>query len=53
MAFPVPGGGGGGAFHALSLPLPWMLGALFATMVAAVAGAPMRAPVRIVRPRWR
>lgn len=41
------GAAGGGAFHALSLPLPWMLGALFATMVAAVAGAPMRAPVRI------
>lgn len=38
---------GGGLFHALSLPLPWMLGALFATMVASVAGAPVRGPTRL------
>lgn len=38
---------GGTAFHALSLPLPWMLGALFFTMVAAVAGGPVLAPVRL------
>ncbi len=38
---------GGGLFHALSLPLPWMLGALFATMAASVAGAPVRGPTRL------
>lgn len=38
---------GGGVFFWLQLPLPWMLGALFATMLAAVAGAPVRAPARI------
>lgn len=38
---------GGLAFHALSLPLPWMLGALFATMVASVAGAPVLGPMRL------
>lgn len=34
-------------FHALSLPLPWMLGALFATMTAAVAGLPVLGPMRL------
>ncbi len=34
-------------FHALSLPLPWMLGALFVTMVASVAGAPVLGPMRL------
>ncbi len=38
---------GGGLFHALSLPLPWMLGALFATMAASVAGAQVRGPTRL------
>ena len=38
---------GGLAFYALSLPLPWMLGALFATMVASVAGAPVLGPTRL------
>ncbi len=38
---------GGGAFHALALPLPWMLGALCVTMAAAVAGLPVRGPVRL------
>lgn len=38
---------GGLVFHALSLPLPWMLGALFATMVASVAGAPVLGPARL------
>ncbi len=38
---------GGFLFHTLGLPLPWMLGALFVTMAAAVAGAPVRAPMRI------
>ncbi|MFN3578634.1 MAG: AbrB family transcriptional regulator, partial [Tabrizicola sp.] len=36
---------GGAVFHLLSLPLPWMLGALFATMAAAVSGARIRGPV--------
>ena len=41
------GAGGGWVFWSLTLPLPWMLGALFATMVAAVAGLPVRGPTRI------
>jgi membrane AbrB-like protein len=38
---------GGGLFYALSLPLPWMLGALFITMAASLAGLPVAAPVRL------
>jgi uncharacterized protein len=38
---------GGGLFYLLSLPLPWMLGALFLTMVAAIAGLPVAGPVRL------
>jgi membrane AbrB-like protein len=38
---------GGWVFWTLHLPLPWMLGALFATMVAAVAGLPVAGPARI------
>lgn len=38
---------GGALFYALSLPLPWMLGALFATMAFSIAGAPVQAPVRL------
>lgn len=38
---------GGLAFHAMNLPLPWMLGALFVTMVASVAGAPVLGPARM------
>jgi uncharacterized protein len=38
---------GGLVFNALSLPLPWMLGALFTTMVASVAGAPVLGPMRL------
>jgi uncharacterized protein len=34
-------------FHALSLPLPWMLGALFVTMAASVAGLPVQGPMRL------
>lgn len=34
-------------FNALALPLPWMLGALFTTMTASVAGAPVLAPTRL------
>ncbi|TVP70243.1 MAG: AbrB family transcriptional regulator [Rhodobacteraceae bacterium] len=40
------GATGGATFYALGLPLPWMLGALFATMGAAVANAPVQAPSR-------
>jgi membrane AbrB-like protein len=38
---------GGTLFYALSLPLPWMLGALVFTLVAAVANAPVAAPMRL------
>ncbi len=38
---------GGVTFWLLSLPLPWMLGALFATMIAGVARVPVRGPDRI------
>jgi uncharacterized protein len=38
---------GGVVFHALALPLPWMLGALFVTMVSAVAGLPVAGPTRL------
>lgn len=38
---------GGAVFHALSLPLPWMLGALFFTMAASVAGLPVQGPMRL------
>ncbi len=41
------GAAGGALFHLLHLPLPWMLGALFATMIASVAKAPIMAPARI------
>lgn len=43
----VIGTAGGAVFFALSLPLPWMLGALFATMAAAVLRAPVKGPDRI------
>lgn len=38
---------GGALFHWLSLPLPWMLGALFVTMVASISGAAIRGPMRL------
>lgn len=41
------GTGGGCLFYLFHLPLPWMLGALFATMAAAVGGAPVTAPSRM------
>ena len=41
------GAGGGLVFWWLAMPLPWMLGALLATMTGAVAGLPLRGPVRI------
>jgi membrane AbrB-like protein len=41
------GAAGGAVFQALGLPLPWMLGALFATMAASIANAPVLAPTRV------
>lgn len=41
------GTAGGITFFVLGLPLPWMLGAMFATMAAAVGRAPITAPGRI------
>ena len=41
------GSAGGWLFFLIGLPLPWMLGALFATMAASLAGAPLRAPVAV------
>ena len=38
------GGLGGWIFYGLGLPLPWMLGALSFTMVAALLGAPLHGP---------
>lgn len=38
---------GGAVFYLLGMPLPWMLGALFATMTAAVANAPILGPTRL------
>ncbi|MDP6343202.1 MAG: AbrB family transcriptional regulator [Alphaproteobacteria bacterium] len=35
------GGVGGAVFHALNLPLPWMLGSMCFVVVAAIAGAPV------------
>ncbi|MCU0828506.1 MAG: AbrB family transcriptional regulator [Tabrizicola sp.] len=41
------GAAGGTLFYALNLPLPWMLGALFATMAASLANAPILGPNRL------
>jgi membrane AbrB-like protein len=38
---------GGWLFTLLTMPLPWMLGSMAFCTVAAVAGAPIRAPARI------
>ena len=43
------GAAGGAVFWALRLPLPWMLGAIFTTTIAAMSGAPI-APPRRIRP---
>ena len=40
---------GGAVFHLLTLPLPWMLGAMLFTMIASVSGAPLASP-RLARP---
>lgn len=39
------GAAGGALAHALEVPLAWMLGALFATMTARMAGAPVDVPM--------
>ncbi|MEX2649089.1 MAG: AbrB family transcriptional regulator [Alphaproteobacteria bacterium] len=39
------GSAGGALFFVLALPLPWMMGAMVATMVAAVAGGPVVLPM--------
>ena len=41
---------GGVLFFWLTLPLPWMLGALTVTLIAAVANAPIQAPERLRNP---
>jgi uncharacterized protein len=41
------GTAGGALFYVLNLPLPWMLGALFATMAASIAKAPILGPARL------
>ncbi|MDT8855898.1 AbrB family transcriptional regulator [Paracoccaceae bacterium Fryx2] len=38
---------GGGVFQILGLPLPWMLGALTASMIAAMLNAPILPPSRL------
>lgn len=43
----VLGGLGGAAFYALSLPLPWMLGAMIATLIAAIVRAPVLPAARL------
>lgn len=43
----VIGTAGGSAFYLMNLPLPWMLGALFATMAASIANAPILGPARL------
>jgi uncharacterized protein len=44
------GAAGGAAFAWARLPLPWMLGAMLATTVASLAGAPLRLPHRLRSP---
>lgn len=44
------GAGGGAIFYALSLPLPWMLGAMCAVLVAALAQLPVVSARRIRPP---
>lgn len=39
------GAAGGWVFHALGLPLPWMLGAIAATMMGALGGVPLAVPL--------
>ena len=41
------GAAGGWLFKTVTMPLPWMLGSMAFCTAAAVAGAPIRAPVRI------
>lgn len=46
----VIGGAGGAVFYLLHLPLPWMLGAMVATTLAAFVGLPILAPHAIRGP---
>lgn len=41
------GAGGGGLFALLTLPLPWMMGAMAACTAAALGGLPVRVPARL------
>jgi uncharacterized protein len=41
------GGLGGWAFYVIRMPLPWMLGAMSLTTVAALFGAPLAVPMRL------
>lgn len=41
------GAAGGWVFKTITMPLPWMLGSMAFCTVAAIAGAPIRAPARI------
>lgn len=43
------GAAGGGLFYVLNLPLPWMMGAMTATIIAAISPLPVSSP-RPVRP---
>lgn len=38
---------GGWIFHILSIPLPWMLGAMVATTIAALSGKSLERPIRM------
>jgi len=38
------GAAGGALFYELTMPLPWMIGAMVVTTVAALAGAPLKGP---------
>jgi membrane AbrB-like protein len=43
------GAAGSSLFYLLRLPLPWMLGAMLATLLASAGGAPVRSPT-VLRP---
>jgi len=45
------GAGGGAIFARLGTPLPWMLGALAATMIGSMAGLPLQVP-QLFRRLW-
>lgn len=41
------GAAGGGVFFALNMPLPWMLGSIFATIFAALLKVPLNSPSKL------